>query len=107
MTRQQFATRGLDPAFACGWNKVKGVEFVNQTTLLDEHFWFWVDWYYDLTRRDQSGLMYKTYKQAYLFAKEPGGQSPVHNRQTNPESKGFVMVGCDDCRFDERPVQNQ
>ncbi len=102
-----FLMWGRDPAFACGWNREKGVEFVTKRTRIDEHFWFWNDWYYDLVRRNQFGTMYKRYREALVFATHPGNDSPTHpNLADNPEAKGFVMVGCDDCRFDERPYYN-
>lgn len=47
--------------------------------------------------------MNNNYKQAYAFVKEPMGGGVNNILQTNPEANGFVMVGCDDCRFDERP----
>jgi hypothetical protein len=98
----KFVAKGWDPHFGASWNRKKGVEWVNQGLLVDEHFWFWTDFYYHLTLRDGSGLMYRRYYQAHDFAKSPGGESPVHNLQTNPQAAGFVMVGCHECRFDER-----
>jgi hypothetical protein len=98
----KFVAKGWDPHFGASWNKIKGVEWVNQGLLVDEHFWFWTDFYYDLSRRNGQGLMFRRYYQAYDFAKLPAGQSPVHTLQTNPQSAGFVMVGCHECRFDER-----
>lgn len=102
MSYADFARKGLNPALGCSWTKIKGVEWVNQGLLVHNHFYFWGDWYVDLTRRNQSGLMYRRYKDAYAFAKDPMGQG-ISNIQTNPEASGFKMVGCDECRFDERP----
>jgi hypothetical protein len=103
MTRLEFVNKGLDPHFGCGWNKTKAVGWVLQGEVNDRHFWYWSDFYYDLTKRNPSGLMFRRYRDAAAFAKTPSGLSPFHNLQTNPDAAGFVTVGCDECRFDERP----
>ena len=70
----------------------------------DNHFYFWEDFYFELTRRSLStGLMIRNYKQAAAFGAEPMGQGVSNNLQTNPEANGFEYVGCEDCYFDERP----
>lgn len=99
---EDFTRLGLDPKLGCSWTKKKAVEWVNPGIVIDEHFWFWGDWYLDLTRRNGSGLMYRRYKDAYDFAKDPMGAG-VSTLQNNPQATGFKMVGCDECRFDERP----
>lgn len=103
VSRTRLALNGQDPHFGCGWNNVKSVQWVLQGVKNDNHFWFWEDFYFFLTRRDISGLMFTQYKEAYRLAKDPMGQGVNNTLQTNPEANGFVMVGCDDCRFDERP----
>ena len=105
VSRFTLAQQGRNPHFGCGWDNSKQYGWIRPggTTVYDDHFWFWQDFYYDLTRRDQSGLMFRQYKQAYQFAKEPGGSGVSHTLQTNSEATGFKWVGCEDCRFDERP----
>lgn len=103
-TRFAIAQAGTNPHFGCGWDNVKVVGWMKQGVKKDEHFWFWEDFYHHLTRRNPvTGLMDRTYQQAYAFAKEPQGAGVNNNLQTNPEATGFKMVGCTDCRFDERP----
>jgi hypothetical protein len=69
--------------------------------LLDDHFYFWVDFYNHLTERNAQGLMFRTYDEAYLFAKEPRGAGVRPTMQVNPTAGGFVQVGCHECFFDE------
>jgi hypothetical protein len=104
VTRQALAAKGLNPHFGCGWDNTKDVEWVLQGTRIDEHFWFWEDFYAKLVERHPgTGLMIMSYEQAYAFAKEPQGDGVSHNLQTNPQANGLKMVGCANCRFDERP----
>ena len=96
---------GLTPGFGCGWKNTKNVAFFpTQGSLLDNHFYFWTDFYGldgGLTHRDinGSGLFDKTYQEAYNFAKDPNGNG-ISTPTSNPEAAGFVMVGCLDCQWD-------
>jgi hypothetical protein len=96
LPRQKFRDLGLTPRFGVSWNTSKGVAYVLQGELLHAHFEFWVDFYRRLTERDLggSGFMFRTYEEAYAFAKTPNGGGINPSRQTNLEANGWVPVGC-------------
>ncbi|MCI0744405.1 MAG: hypothetical protein L0Y58_03265 [Verrucomicrobia subdivision 3 bacterium] len=103
-SRLDIAQKGGDPHFGCGWDDVKQVGWVLQGIKNDNHFYFWEDFYFHLTHRNQvTGLMDRTYEQAYAFARNPMGEGVNHTLQSNAEANGFKMVGCLNCYFDERP----
>jgi hypothetical protein len=44
--------------------------------------------------------MFRTYKEAYTFAKTPMGLGVNPNTTQNDEAGGFVPQGCYECVFD-------
>lgn len=101
ITRQKIMSKGWDPRFAAGWSNTKAVAWVLQGVVNDKHFAFWADYYQFLTQRNPDGYLFRTYEQAYAFAKEPGGRGVDPVIQNNLEANGWVMIGCTDCVFDE------
>ena len=97
---QKFLLNGWIPRFGAGWDRTKRIEFIVQGTLVHRHFEFWVDFYTKLTEPNTVGFMFRTYKEAYEFAKTPNGLGVNPNVTQNNEASGFVPKGCYECVFD-------
>jgi len=97
---QKFLLNGWIPRFGASWNNTKRIEFIVQGTLVYRHFDFWVDYYTKLTEPNPVGFMFRTYKEAYTFAKTPMGLGVNPNTTQNDEAGGFVPQGCYECVFD-------
>ena len=101
ISRQKARTDGLTPRYAASWGRTKVVGFHLQGELLDDHFYFWVDFYNYLTARNADDRIFRTYEESYTFAKAPRGQGVHPTMQVNLTAGGFVQVGCHECFFDE------
>ena len=101
MSRSKIADKGMIPRFGWGWPDSKNVALYHQGALVDDHFYFIVDYYTRLTHRDQFGYFDRTYEEAIDFGQNPNQQGVAPFRIRNTEGDSIKYVGCYDCFFDE------